>query len=322
MGAPNAANMPRHEHTFVPGVFSAPEHRPLKRALNDWKQGDIVAGVGLFWVTPDGHDPLTDVTGSHSADDPLPVFTWDGAPADSGMTLADADWSAALSIVTSQTCDIAPAGPGERHHTVQVAPVERYDHRLGSVQKSIESGEYVDLMPLPGAPGPGKWAANLRISVPVSKAVLAAQSPVHGFADEAGALAFAERVAAKYRRPALHDALSADMTNSLRDLVDGARTAGAEWPEMIEQFRLEVIEGTRLEPVRVRIFAVTLNKLDRADKAQLRDWRTAQDKLLRRRHSIYLGAMRYALLRELSVAEYRSAVQLRVPELGQSLNYP
>lgn len=321
MTAPDASNTPRHEHIFVPGVFSARENRPLKRALNAWKQGDIVTGVGLFWATPDGLDPLTDVAGVHTVGEPLPVFTWDGQPADPSKTLDAPDWPAAMSIVTSQTCDIVPAGPGERHPTVQVSPLERYDHCEGSVQKSIVLGEYVDLVAVPAAPRPGRWAANLRISLPVSKAVLAAQTPVHGFNDEAGALAFAERVSAKFRRPALHDALSGDMTTSLRELVNSVRQAGADWPEMIEQFRLEVIDGTRLEPTKVRIMAVTLNKLEASDKHDLRAWRTAQDKILRRNHNITLNAMRYAQLRDLAVAEYRDAVQLRVPELGQSLMY-
>jgi len=281
MSGTDATNVPRHEYAFLPGVFAAPQHRSLKKALDDYMQGDIVTGVGIFWATPDGEDPLTGVASSHAAGEPLPVYTWDGQAADPMKTLAPAAWPRAMSIITSQTCDITPSGPGERHHTVQVSPLERYDHRDASTQKSIERGEYVDLIAVPGAPGPGKWAANLRISVPVSKAILARQTPVHGFTDETGALAFAERVSAKYRRPALNDALSGGMTNSLRQVVGKARDAGEGWPEEIEQFRLEVAEGTRLTPVKVRIMAITLNKISTVDRQDLRKWRRSQDKSLR-----------------------------------------
>jgi hypothetical protein len=314
--------MPRHEHTFAPGMFAARENRAYKRALNVWKQGDIVSGIGLFWATPDGEDPLTGIQGVRQPDDPLAVFVWDGQPAVETVSVDPPDWPAAMSIVISQTCDIAPAGPGERQPTVQVSPLERYDHLDKSVQNAIERGEYVDLFAVPHAPGPGKWMANLRISMPVSKSVLVGQTPISGFGTNEGlALGFSERIGAKFRRPALADALSGDMTTSLRELVSNARTAGEDWPDMIEQFRLEIVEGTRLEPSKVRILAVTLNKFDRDDKQALRAWRTAQDKTLRRNHNISLAAMRYAQLRELTVAEYRGAVQLRVPELGQSLMY-
>jgi hypothetical protein len=295
--------------------------RNFKRSVEAWAQGDIVTGVGQFWATPNDVDPLTSIRMSRAVDGPYRVFTWDGKPADSTKTLDTPDWDRTYSIVTSQTCNVAPTGPGLRQHTVQVSPCERYDHREKSIQLSIERGEYIDLMAVPGVPSDGEWCANLRISMAISKAILHSQAPVHGFEDEAHALAFSERVAAKFRRPALHDALSGDMTTSLCRLVADARGAEADWPEMIEQFRLEVIAGTRLAPAKVRIMAVTLSKLESNDKKDLRKWQGAQDKVLKRAHHISLAPMRYIQLREISVVEYRSAVQLRVPELGQSLQY-
>lgn len=319
----DAANIPRHEHAFVPGVFSASDtkSRGFKRALNAWAQGDVLKGIGIFWATPYDVDILTGISPAEGSDGAYPVYRWDGSPADEDITVDAVDWSNALSIVTSQTCDIAPAGPGARHHTVQVSPLERYDHRDESTKKSIERGEYVDLIAVPGVPAPGEWAANLRISLPVSKAILAANEPIRGFPDKADALAFSERVAAKYRRPALHDALSGPMTNSLCELVRSARDGGADWPEEIEQFRLEVLEGTRLSPVKVRIMVVELNRLGCANRQDLRSWRVRQNKVLGRGYDISLAPMRYVALKDVSVADYRSAVQLRVPELGQSLRY-
>ena len=72
-------------------------------------------------------------------------------------------------------------------------------------------------MHVPDVPTPGEWAADLRISLPVSKAVLLRQSRVHGFREQHQTLEFAERVAAKTRRPALHDAIADGLVPRLRE---------------------------------------------------------------------------------------------------------
>lgn len=112
MAGTDAANMPRHEHAFVTGPFSAsdPPSRSFKRAVTAWFQGDIVAGIGQFWATPGDLDPLTGITMEPVAEGPYRVFTWDGQAADPDMTLDAPDWEDTYSIVTSQTCDISPAG--------------------------------------------------------------------------------------------------------------------------------------------------------------------------------------------------------------------
>ncbi|MEV6903441.1 hypothetical protein, partial [Amycolatopsis sp. NPDC051372] len=125
MTTPDAVNTPRHEHAFVPGVLSAADAtaRAFKRALTAWAQGDILEGVGLFWATPHDVDLLTGISAARGVGTSYPVYSWDGQAADENISLDPADWSNALSIITSQTCDIAPAGPGARHHTVQVSPL-------------------------------------------------------------------------------------------------------------------------------------------------------------------------------------------------------
>jgi hypothetical protein len=301
---------------FLPGALA---DRPVKRTLNAWQQGDLVRGVGLFWAGTADQDPITGLEVDPSAGHQWPVVPWDRVAADAAPGTAAAPWSSSWSIITSQTCDVVADGPGQRHPTVQVCPLVDLTPfgkgRIGEVARN----EKVDLVLVPGVPDPGTWAADLRISVPVSKAVLLRQTRIPGFNDPAGAVAFAERVAAKYRRPALHDAITTGLVPRLRELVKSERDAGALWPDLIEQFRLLVTAGDRLQPTNVAIIAVLLeDKIDSANTEPLRAWRLQEKtRLTRASGTITLAPIRFQSLAKLSVRDYRESDPLRIPELHQ-----
>jgi hypothetical protein len=242
-----------------------------------------------------------------------------GNPTDAGGDQEEpSSWADSWSIITSQTCDIVATGPGQRHPTVQVCPLLRLDDHLDRGQiVEIGKGSRVDLVTVSGVSGNGNWAADLRISVPVSKAVLLRQEPVHGFISEEGSQQFAERVAAKYRRPALHDEISGGLVTGLRALVSEARAGKAPWPDLIEQFRLLVLDGDRLTPRSVRVLTVLLRPgMAAADSAKLREWGEREKKRLWR-HGIALAPLDFVAVNELTVTDYRASDPLRVPELGQ-----
>lgn len=131
----------------------------------------------------------------------------DDVPGDIGLLAARVATVAATGYlaVTGQTCDIAIGGPGQRHSFVQVSPVRD----IGSVFDSGEAQQiregfvvenvYLTYSPLASA----AWAVDLRISVPMSKAVLARLEPIKGFLSEEDELAFSKSIAAKLRRLAL-----------------------------------------------------------------------------------------------------------------------
>jgi hypothetical protein len=135
----------------------------------------------------------------------------------------------------------------------------------------------------------------LRVSVPVSKAVLLRQTRIPGFTDPAAALQFAERVAGRYRRPALHDAITTGLVPRLRELVKQARNTGELWPDLIEKFRLLVTAGDRLRPTNVALIAVVLqDKLDAEDTRLLRAWRLKEKtRLVKASGTITLGPIRF-----------------------------
>lgn len=328
-----AQHLPRRGHRvdalYIRGALA---DRAVKRGLNNWRQGDLVPGVGLFWAGTDDDDPITGLSVPPSGGHHWPVVPWDGlsAEADSddsqlsnpsgtgGYPQESAGWAGSWSIITSQTCDVVATGPGQRHPTVQVCPLlPLHDHLDKGQIAEIGKGSRVDLITVPGVPGGGEWAADLRISVPVSKAVLLRQEPVRGFTSEEGSQQFAERVAAKYRRPALHDEISDGLVSGLRALVAKARADEAPWPDSIEQFRLLVLDGDQLTPRSVRVLTILLRPgMAAADSAPLREWRNRETKRLRR-HDIMLAPLDFVAVNEMTVIDYRASDPLRVPELGQ-----
>ena len=131
----------------------------------------------------------------------------------------------------------------------------------------------------------GDWAADLRISLPVSKALLIGQQPNRGFLTEEDCLRFSDQIAIKLRRPALHDHIAVDMTRSLEALIRRERVAGAAWMDRVEQIRVRVTLGDRITPQALELIVITIDEpLSAAEKESLRKWRTGQVKDLRQGH--------------------------------------
>lgn len=322
--SPNRRNSASLDSAFLPGALA---DRSNRRALNSWHQGDLVRNIRLFWATPTGEDPLTGLTVDDLDDGLAPVVGWDGEPALEGDPAHESDEGASdptdssartWAIITSQTCDVVASGPGARHFTVQVSPLRDLSGTYDKGQiTQIRRGANVDLVYVNNVPEPGDWAADLRISLPVSKGILIQQEPTPGFGADSQSQQFAERVAAKYRRPALHDEISDGLVNGLRNLIETSRKADDIWPDSIEQFRILVLEGDRLNPRHVVVLALTLDKLSPMQKGPLRKWRTTERRRLAKvSDGIQLGPIRFVDVDDLKVRDYRSSDPLRIPELG------
>jgi len=127
-------------------------------ALDMWRQGDVLEGGPLFWAGPAGNDLVLPIDGSpepfHITEDPGPGRL----------------------IVTSQTCDIGGKGPGRFHPFVSTCPV--YALTDASVLGHVKAGRVSYLVWVRGAPGSGDHVADLRVTMPLSKGILAATSPL------------------------------------------------------------------------------------------------------------------------------------------------
>jgi len=225
----------------------------------------------------------------------------------------------AFGIITSQTCDIAATGPGARHPSVQVSPLIRLDQLGTSRANAIRQKSSVEMI-LVEVPGEaGEWAADLRISMPVSKSYLVGRTPVRGFSSVKDAMEFSERVAAKIRRPALHDGISGHLVDSLRAFLRRIRGGSPDWLDRIEQFRVRIKEGEPLYPKSVEIIVVTLDEPLRGEEAApLRQWRYGErGPFTKACEGATLLPLRFLPLETISVRDYRESHFLRIPELGQ-----
>lgn len=193
-----AENEPPPDRSLVDGLLPAAWPADLAERLGTWQTGHLLPRPALTWAGVAGDDPVTGVpTGDGDA------YDWE--------PLADPDLRAPYGLVVSQTCDIVAAGTGRKHPFVDVPPVFRRNDLDKGPAQDIEQFKVTYLVALTAPPDDGFWVADLRLVMPVSKALLASHTPVPGFANAEDLLNLAEAVARKRRRPALHDVLSEDL---------------------------------------------------------------------------------------------------------------
>jgi hypothetical protein len=271
-------------------------------ALERWRQGHLLSVEKGIWLGPAG------------ADDPV---TGDSLPGNLGELRARSDTfsDTGYMAVISQTCDIA-GGPGERHPFVQACPVRdiaRFSTERIQQIKDRHAHDYVSLTqpPVAGA----EWAVDLRVTVPVSKGVLAAADPVEGFATAEDEIQLGHRLASKFTRPAVHDALAGAVFDSLRRCL--ARNKRSQtWCDDIEQLRLEILEGTALQPKRVRLLVCADTDLSPAERKPLRDeWKSHKRAL--KKVGIEQAPIGFVMVEKCSLKQYRESIPIDIPTLDR-----
>jgi hypothetical protein len=274
----------------------------IAAALDIWRQGQLLAVDRGVWLAPAG------------VDDPV---TGDAAPETPGGVRArsDAFGDTGYMAVVSQTCDIAVAGPGKRHPSYRRVRSATSLRSLETI-KQIKSGAVVEYVFLSKPPeGDAQWAVDLRAAVPVSKAVLAATTPIDGFANEEDELVLGARIADKFERPAIHDALAGPVIGSIRQLLSRAKKT-QRWCDEIEQLRLEIMEGTRLQPKRVRLFVYTDVPLSPDEQKPLRDeWKSHSKALMKA--GIEQAPIAFRTIDRCSLKDYREQIPISVPTLNR-----
>jgi hypothetical protein len=271
-------------------------------ALERWRQGHLLAVEKGVWLGPAG------------SDDPV---TGDSLPGNQGelrarsATFGDTGYMA----VISQTCDIG-GGPGQRHPFVHACPVRdiaKFSPEKIRLIRDRQVNDYVSLTQPPVAEV--EWAVDLRVTVPISKGVLAATEPVEGFATADDEIQLGHRVASKFIRPAVHDVLAGAVFDSLRKFLSRSKKTQT-WCDDVEQLRLEILEGTALEPKRVRLHIYTDAVLSAADRKPLREeWRSHKKAL--KEAGIEQVPIRFVTLEKCSIKQYRTLIPIDVPTLDR-----
>lgn len=243
--------------------------------LRRWKQGNLVRGLPLAWIAATGRDPFT------------------GLELDAELGAEAPQWPEGTfdAVICSQTCDLGGGPPGDQHPTFLVAPLV-HENGLGSNNRRTlaAAGKLAYLYPvLPADPDllnalvaageenaqrrgertgeatpfglrhvrdiskGHRWYADLRLMVPVSKNALLSRDPIAGFLTEAESLGFAETMAQKLRRAALHEALSEQLPAALEAFIR-SNNPNSQCFAKVEQVRIHIEEGSRLYPTRAQLF--------------------------------------------------------------------
>jgi hypothetical protein len=264
--------------------------------LDEWRQGDLLPCPPLVWsTTPGTSDPVT------------------GQPTSAGGPVAWPGQLPKYALITTQTCDVCAKGPGARQPFIQVSPVVQVADLSKDQWKELVSGQILDRYGLTGKRLRSKWAVDLRVSFPVSKAVLLDATPIRGFATPLEAVEFGAHLALRAGRPALHDFF----LDVVRDETDAAIKASAKkgtgWWSKVEEVRL-AIKGDELAPKAFTLIVVSSSVLapDEHDR-----W-TQLGETFRKRakgQGIKMGTAVVFPIDEMNARVYRDTVELAIPSL-------
>ncbi len=265
-------------------------------ALDEWRQGDLLPCPPLVWST--------------TATSPDPVT---GQPTPGGGLVPWPGQLPKYAIVTTQTCDVCAKGPGAREPFVQVSPVVQVAEATTDQWNELVTGQVVDRYGLTGRKLRSKWAVDLRVSFPVSKAVLLDATPVRGFATPDQALDFGVHLAQRAGRPALHDFFLDVVRADIEAAIKASAKKGTGWWSKVEEVRLD-IRGDDLAPKSFRLVVVTSSVLsaDEHDK-----WIQLGDSFKKRAkgHGIKVGTTVVSPIDDMGARVYRDTVELSVASL-------
>lgn len=278
-------------------------------ALDSWQQGDLVLEVPLTWLAPEGEDPLTGVTAYGSGISPI----------------KHDELRAAAAIICTQTCDLGPASPGDKHPFFLVAPVVHMDtlQSKGTARRALE-GRVTYLFPVSSpiheereeeSRGQQKqWFADFRLMMAASKTLLIGRDRLPGFVNELDRLHFSETLAFKFRRPALHPVLSEDLPQIIDGFVRSQGPTNRAFAKT-EQVRLFVTEGTHLNPTSAHIFIITRQDLTETEEDFWRRWEKLAIPVLRAQ-GIELAPTLFESPETMSASLYRTSNPLRIESLA------
>lgn len=271
-------------------------------ALERWRQGHLIASEKGAWLSSAGLDDQ--VTG-------------DSVPGVAGELRARSDTlgDTGHMVVISQTCDIGGA-PGKKHPFIQACPVRDVSTFPAQRIQQIKDGYAPEYVWLSQPPKVGsEWAVDLRVTVPVSKGVLVNTDPVVGFATPDDELLLGHRIASKFTRPAVHDALAGPVFDSLRKCLSRNKKS-QHWCDDVEQLRLEILEGSALQPKRVRLLVYTDTTISPTDRKPLREeWKSHRKAL--KEAGIEHAPISFVSISGCSVKQYRNSIPVDVPTLDR-----
>jgi hypothetical protein len=276
-----------------------------KLKLAAWCQGDVLLDLPLTWVAPPGRDSVTESLSRSNV-----------------VSLHIGSVTMPLSIICSQTCDIAGDAVGLQHPFVLVAPLVKAGDLTGTANPGNATAGFIGyLFPIPVADDYSQnatWFADFRMIFPVSKAHLANISTLPQKLDENTLLRFAEQLAFKFRRPALSETLSYDLPISLSRMVKSNLPSEKSHFGKIEQIRISVTDGTRIDPSGVQLIIVSLDVLQQREKDLWHKWEKDVKDFFRGK-GVKIGQTMFTTPQDMTAEEYRNTNPIKVERIGTGI---
>lgn len=283
------------------------------KSIDRWGLGDLLGPTRMTWIGPTGHDRVTDVT-------------VDSDQAAGTLVAVSPPDQISCAIVVSQTCDVVSTGPGARHPFVQVSPVivttrtgvknlDRLAHWEVRDRALLSPSRDTVTQLSDEDPADVVLIADLRVSIPVSKALLAGREPQPGFAEEMDLLAFAEHLALKTCRPALHGFVTDTARTQNQDAIRNDAKTNTAWWSQVDEVRVRC-RPTRLYPKQLEFFIVH-NHSGPPDPASVDRWNQIFKTVRKagRREGIEVFKPVHETIRDFRAETYRQTVALDLPEI-------
>ncbi|WP_269303280.1 hypothetical protein [Aeromicrobium sp. HA] len=204
-------------------------------------------------------------------------------------------------------------GPGARQPFVQVSPVVQVEGATTDQWNELVNGHIVDRYGLTGKKLRSKWAVDLRVSFPVSKAALLTSEPIRGFATPEETVEFGAHLAQRAGRPALHDFFLDVVRADIDAAISASTKTGTGWWSKVEEVRLN-IRGDELAPKSFGLVVVTSSVLLPEEHDR---WIQLGSSFKKRAKGCGMNVATTVVLPidEMSARVYRDTVELSVPKL-------
>lgn len=267
-------------------------------AAKNFQQGDLIETPPIGYAASLDH-PVWDLTHAESAAGGVGV---------AHLALEEAD-AFPLGIITSQTCDVAEDRPDPVHPWFQISPVYACDN-----QHRVLNSDYGYTLPKTFRPDHGKrWVADLRIEYPLEKGVLVGREPIAPFTTEQQRINFGEAVGKRRARAALAESIHAFIGTTLharRRNTEGRVLKAIELATY--GLRLQIAEGTRLDPREVKLHIITVGPADSAIRDWYGDWWSEAEAIARESH-VALLQNEYHDCKSVDLTVIERLIELRSP---------
>jgi len=221
----------------------------------------------------------------------------------------DEDQRPPYGIITSQSCDLTEEGRPPTQPWFGVFPVYKVPPDADYIHR-----DFIHRLDPPELEE-GLWIADMRIELPLEKGVLVGRKPIDAFPDEAGYIRFANLIARRLGRPALHTVFNEMFYETTSELNKSSKTVKKQSRRVREKLhglRLNIVDGDRLDPAAARLHVVTQEEANE----ETRDWFGQWWDLARQvadRHGLELLPVTFMSAKDIDLALYDSLVEVTMP---------